>query len=155
MLASNLSSALFEAGRVEEGEAVMRARVEAGREQWPGGHWRVASLLEQQANASLRFGDGSLAVASLSEAVAVFTETVGERHSWTAASRAWLAAALLVVESAPEGDRQLDRAIADLEAYKREDSIADRAFHVNQISDFLESHGMDERANRLRSILDD
>ena len=45
--------------------------------------------------------------------------------------------------------------LADFEAYKRESTIADRAFHVRQIADYLESHGMAERAARLRELLDD
>jgi serine/threonine-protein kinase len=154
MLASNLSLALFEGGRVEEGETVMRERVEAAREQWPAGHWRVAATLEQRANANLRFGDGLIAVPVLREAVAEFTETQGERHSWTAAARAWLGAALLVVESAPEGGRELNRALADLEAYRSETGIDDRSFHVRQIADYLESHGLGEQADRLRQFLE-
>ena len=155
MLAANLSSALFEGGRVEEGDIVMRERVEAAREQWPQGHRRVAASLQERGNANLRFGDGLIAVPVLREAVTAFTGLQGERHSWTATARAWLGAALLVVESAPEGDRQLAQALADFEAYKRESTIADRAFHVRQIADYLESHGMAERAARLRELLDD
>ncbi len=155
MLASNLSSALFEDGRVEEGEAVMQERVEAARERWPQGHWRVASMLENQANANLRFGDRLIAVQVLRQAVAVYTDMLGGQHTWTAATRAWLGAALLTVESSPEGERELDRALADLAANKRETGIADRAFHVRQIADYLESNEMGEQAARLRALLDE
>jgi tetratricopeptide (TPR) repeat protein len=156
MLASNLSLSLFRGERVEEGEAVMRERALAAREQWPEGHWRLATVLREQGMASVQFSDGSVAVRAFRESVQVFEDFQGPRHSWTAASRAWLAAALMVLEASPEGEDEFERAMTDLEASRLEGMFEGRAqFQANAVADYLEEHGFHARAARLRRLSDD
>ncbi|MFV1986793.1 MAG: protein kinase [Gemmatimonadota bacterium] len=155
MLASNLGNALFLGQRIDEGEAVMNDRVAAAREQWPEGHWRVAVALQSRAISRARFGNGVAAAEGFREAVEAFARTQGDRHSWTATARAWLGATLLAVEADPAGDRELDRALADLEAYGREDTIEDRSVLLGMVADYLEEQGLAERAGRVRAVLPD
>lgn len=153
MLASNLSTAFFRGERVSEGEAVMQERVSAAREQWPEGHWRLATVLREQGMANVQYGDGLMAVAAFRESVEEFAASEGERHPWTAATRLWLGAALVVVESAPEGYEQLERAVDDLEAAISGGVLDGRAeFQIGAVADYLESHGREDLAAPLRGL---
>ncbi len=153
MLASNLGVSLFRGERVEEGEAVMRERVLAAEAQWPDGHWRRATVLQERGMASVQHADGSEAVPAFRESLQMFEETQGERHSWTAAVRVWLAATLIVIESSPEGDIEFERAMTDLEAARQDGTFEGRAqFHANAVADYLEEHGFAVRAARLRTL---
>jgi len=155
LLLTNLAGVLQDAGRGADLEAVLQERLEDARQQWPQGHWRVASALEDRGSANLRFGDGAIAVERLREAIDMYAETLGPAHSWTATARAWLGAALLARGDETGGTREIDRAVRDLTNYQGSDGIEDRSFAVDRIAGFLESRGHADRAAGLRALFAD
>ncbi|NNF28205.1 MAG: tetratricopeptide repeat protein, partial [Gemmatimonadetes bacterium] len=153
MVAGNLANTLHQAGRDDEEIAVYRMRVDAAREQWPEGHWQLASALMNLGAGLVVEDRPSEATAPLMEAVDVMIDQVGSTHSWTDVYRIWLGAAEALIGRRDNAEGRFRQAFTGLSSYEGLASDLQVLGMLRPLLTVMDDKGLTEEAARFRGLL--
>lgn len=155
MYRGNLASALGRAGRMDESITVLLESLDAMREQWPDGHWRIADHLMNIGGTLISDGRAEEAIPYLSEAVDQGIEHVGRFHSWTNVYRGWLGTAAVLSGREPQGEQFFAWALEGLESYEelRDDRRA--SSRLEALVRVMREQGLHDEAAPFAALLPD
>lgn len=118
MYRGNLANALQTAGRSEDAVAVHLTSLEAMREQWPEGHWRIADLLMNIGATLVSAGLAEEALPYLGQAIDEGIEHIGRYHAWTNTYRGWAGVAAALSGRRPEAEQFFAWSLEGLTQYE-------------------------------------
>ncbi|MFC1791347.1 protein kinase [Gemmatimonadota bacterium] len=147
----NLGSAQDKHGDTLQVLETFRERVDFAGTAWPSGHWRTGQAWQVLASAYLRYGFPAEAEEPLRQAAALYMNTLGPTHAWTAGAESELGALLGVLGRPSEAEDFLLGAYEKLRAGPGPDTPIARAA-AGRLAGFYRDLGRDAEAARYRAL---
>ncbi len=152
MYSSNLAVVLEQQNKIDEVIALGQERIEAAEQQWPAGNWRVGDAYLALGRFLMRNNRIAESVGPMRSGVAMYAQTLGAKHNWTAVAQAQLGIALRGSGSASEADMFLDKSYATMRALPNGPNPELRAI-IGDLVTALRMAGAVLHAERYESLL--